>query len=450
MLRIEKLNSELLNKIYVLHKQSRKVVFDTREIRGGELFWALPGTKTHGNQYVNEALSKGAVGAISSDPTLSRENVIIVSDTLKTLQSYASWYRSRIRAKAIIGITGSSGKTTTRALTTHVLSGLYKVSQPEKNYNNHIGVPITILNTPEDIDFLVLELGANHIGEIEFLCHIARPTEGLITNIGRAHLEGFGSFEGVIKAKTELYRWIDSYGKTLYVNCDDQLLITQSSIIKTNKIYYGTKKGKVIGKIVSANPFLNIGIKKPADITFFTQLSGKYNLYNILAAVSIGLKHGIPLRLVAQRISTFQPVEMRSNLIKLGKNWLWFDAYNANPDSMLESLKSFAEFAKQNRLFIIGSMKELGKESLQLHRKILDFVLRIKNNDDEIICVGREWKDLMYVLQKNHIKWFDSANNKDFLNSLSQYKDKQYIFVKGSRENRLEVVANKLRELFSD
>ncbi len=450
MSKLQILNNHLIERIYNLHRKSRKVVFDTREIKGGELFWALPGSRTHGNSYIQEALSKGAIGAISSNQEFSQENIIIVQDTLKALQEYASWYRTRIKAKAVIGITGSSGKTTTRSLTAHVLSGLYKVSQPEKNYNNHIGVPIAILNTPEDIDFLVLELGANHIGEIEFLCSIARPTEGLITNIGRAHLEGFGSFQGVIKAKTELYKWIDSHGHTLYVNCDDPLLITQSSSIKANKIFYGTQKAKVIGRIIDAKPFLTIKFYKPFQITVTTQLAGRYNLYNILAAASIGLKHGIPLRIIANQISTFQPVEMRSNLIKAGNKWIWFDAYNANPDSMLASLESFIEFAQKNRLFIIGSMKELGEESFQLHEKILKFVINITSYGDEIICVGSEWKDLVNLLKANNIKWFESAEDKNLLNLLSQYKDKQAFFLKGSRDNKLELIANRLLELFSD
>ncbi len=447
---LQTLNSYLIERIYHLHRKSRKVVFDTREIKGGELFWALPGSRTHGNNYIQEALSKGAIGAISSNQEFSQENIINVPDTLKALQEYASWYRTRIKAKAVIGITGSSGKTTTRSLTAHVLSGLYKVSQPEKNYNNHIGVPITILNTPEDIDFLVLELGANHIGEIDFLCRIARPTEGLITNIGRAHLEGFGSFQGVIKAKTELYKWIDSHGQTVYVNCDDPLLVTQSSNIRSNKIFYGTQKGKVIGRIINAKPFLTIKFHKPFEITVPTQLAGQYNLYNILAAATIGSKHGIPLRIIANQISTFQPVEMRSNLIKAGNKWIWFDAYNANPDSMLASLKSFIEFAQTNRVFILGSMKELGKESFQLHEKILKFVINITSQGDEIICVGKEWKDLTTLFRTNNIKWFESAEDKNLLNLLSQYKDKQAFFLKGSRENKLELVADRLKELFSD
>ncbi|NPA33938.1 MAG: UDP-N-acetylmuramoyl-tripeptide--D-alanyl-D-alanine ligase [Chlorobi bacterium] len=451
MIQLEILNDNVVKKIYRLHSRSKKVVFDTREIEGGELFWALPGSKTHGDQFVQDALSKGAIGAICSDESLKQDNVIVVEDTLRALQEYASWYRSKLQTKAVIGITGSSGKTTTRALTAHVLSGLYRVSQPEKNYNNHIGVPITILNTPENIDFLVLELGANHIGEIEFLCQIARPTEGLITNIGRAHLEGFGSFEGVIRAKTELYKWINEHGSILYVNCDDPLLVAQSDVVKANKIYYGTQKGKVIGKIIGVNPYLRFKFLKPSEIDLLTNLAGKYNLYNILAAAAVGLRHGVPLRIVAKRIATFLPVEMRSNLIKMGESWIWFDAYNANPDSMLASLKSFVDFAKGNRLFIIGSMKELGDQSTQLHKKILDFVLSISTSNDEIVCVGDEWKKLEEPLANKQIKLFSSANDDFFLETVvNQMNSRKFIFIKGSRENKLELILNKLKELFAD
>ena len=445
------LSDEAIEKIWSLHRNSKKVVFDTREIKGGELFWALPGTRTHGNKYVNEALQKGAIGAICSDQSKTDlHNVVVVKDTLKALQQYATWYRKRIKAKAVIGVTGSSGKTTTRSLISHVLSSMYSVSQPERNFNNHIGVPITILNTPLNTDFLVLELGANHIGEIEFLCQIAQPTEGLITNIGRAHLEGFGSFEGVIQAKTELYRWIDQHGDTLYVNCEDALLINKSAKTRVNKIYYGVRSGKITARVISANPFLKIRFNKPFNISVNTQLAGKYNLYNMLAAAAVGLKHNIPLRIIAKQLATFRPVEMRSNLVKLKNTWVWYDAYNANPDSMLASLKSFTEIAPDNRLFVLGSMKELGKESARLHRKILEYVIKVMAPNDKIVCIGQEWTELLPELTSKGIHWSASLDSKIEKIILNLLKNRKYVFLKGSRENRLELVFQKIKELLAD
>ncbi|MBU2649959.1 MAG: UDP-N-acetylmuramoyl-tripeptide--D-alanyl-D-alanine ligase [Bacteroidetes bacterium] len=364
---------------------SGSISTDSRTIKGGEIFFAIRGDNYDGNRFAPNAIEKGAAIAVIDDAAYAVSNrYILVEDVLKSLQDLASHYRSRLSVP-IVALTGTNGKTTTKELITRVLQKKYKVSSTKGNLNNHIGVPLSILSIPQDAEIAVLEMGANHIGEIDFLCRIARPTHGLITNIGKAHLEGFGSQEGVIKAKSELFRYISETHGTLFVNNDDELLMDLSK--DKQRVTYGTSSKADIHAVIAAeDPFLQIKWDSPeGELHFTTSLYGIYNFQNILAAICTGQYFNVNAKDTADAIAGYIPENNRSQIVQTDNNLIFLDAYNANPSSMAQALNFFSMRKAKQKVIVLGDMLELGQESESEHRKVLDSV---KGKFNKVILCG--------------------------------------------------------------
>lgn len=371
------MSSYSIEKLYQLYVKHPHICTDTRRIVPDSIFVALKGSNFDANDFALAALEKGSAYAIIDNPIYEKDSrCILVKDTLETLQTLANFHRKQLSIP-IIGVTGTNGKTTTKELIRSVLSVKYKVYATEGNLNNHIGVPLTLLSIPQNAEIAIVEMGANHIGEIGDLCKIAEPDYGLITNIGKAHLEGFGSFEGVLKTKTDLYRWIKEVKGLLFVNADNPLLIEHSQGNK--RLLYGTRlPADILGRMRAELPFLRFDMEYSQDsVEVSSHLFGSYNLENALAASLIGLHFGLNLQEVKQGIEQYIPANGRSQLLKTLNNELIVDAYNANPSSMEASILSFISLNDQHQIYILGDMLELGKYSQDEHQKIVD---RLENS----------------------------------------------------------------------
>ena len=386
-----------IEKLYQLFCRFPVISTDTRKPVSDSIFFALRGEKFDGNFYANDALRKGAEYVIADDKAINRdERIIIVDDTLTTLQQLAAYHRSKISTR-IIAVTGSNGKTTTKDLICKVLSGKYKVCSTQGNLNNHIGVPLTILTIQSEDQFGVVEMGANHPGEIRNLCRIAQPGYGLITNIGRAHLEGFGSIEGVKKAKQELFEYLqDSKGK-VFVNCDDKMLMDMLRNFTGEMIRYGNCIESICsGKITGNNPFLNIqvntGNQNRNSFELQTRIPGEFNFENILAALTVGYYFDVNVKTMIAAINNYVPDQLRSQLVKTEYNTLFVDAYNANPTSMEMAIRNFQKNPDKNKILIIGEMAELGKTSVEEHVFLISLLKKLKGN--RIILVGKNFFEL--------------------------------------------------------
>ena len=376
-----------LQQIYSIFTKYRSVCTDSRKIKSGDLFFALKGDHFNGNIYANEAIAQGAVCAITDDPDLPQhENMIHVEDVLNCLQQLALHHRKTMKAK-VIGITGSNGKTTTKELLSAVLSTTFKTICTQGNLNNHIGVPLTLLSIAEDTEMAVVEMGANHQGEIRKLCSIAQPDLGLITNIGKAHLEGFGGLTGVINAKSELYAYIDDNGGKVFVNIDNPLLQTLS--VNIPRITYGSSlNANMYAEVISVDPYVNLRWEyKNNQSVVRTSLIGEYNAENIMAAIAIGSYLGVEKTRINEAVATYSPSNFRSQLIQTGHNRIIMDAYNANPVSMEAAIKNFSRFMSRNAWFIIGDMLELGTESDYEHAEILKLLTDL--DAEKVILVGK-------------------------------------------------------------
>jgi UDP-N-acetylmuramoyl-tripeptide--D-alanyl-D-alanine ligase len=372
--------------IYELFRKYPEISTDSRRIVPGSLFFAIRGENFDGNNFAYDALEKGASYAIIDNADKYYGNrTILVDNTITALQELASIHRDRVRAR-IIGITGSNGKTTTKELIGRVLSSEYKIIATAGNLNNHIGVPLTVLSINPETDFAIVEMGANHPGEIAHLCQIAKPGFGIITNIGKAHLEGFGSFEGVLKAKSELYDYIRQHNGLVFINKDNHLLVNLSGGL--NLSFYGTGNDVACkGEITGREPWLTVkwtAGNRSGSIN--SQLLGDYNFENILAAVNIGLHFGISPGNIDNSIGSYSPDNNRSQWLNTGRNMLILDAYNANPSSMKAALDNFHNMVADSKTVILGDMMELGEHSLAEHREILSFARRYAFN--EIILIG--------------------------------------------------------------
>ncbi|HOX76846.1 MAG TPA: UDP-N-acetylmuramoyl-tripeptide--D-alanyl-D-alanine ligase [Bacteroidales bacterium] len=424
--------------IYALFQKHPGISTDSRDIRPGTLFFAIRGSHFDGNRFANDALNNGAAYAIVDDPdSVSDQRYILVDDTLATLQEIAMIHRSGIRAK-VIGITGSNGKTTTKELTSRVLSNGYNTLATKGNFNNHIGVPLTVLSITPQTQLAVIEMGANHPGEIAALCQVARPDYGIITNIGKAHLEGFGSYDGVIKAKSELYDFLRTSGGTAIVNQDDPLLIKLSKGLNT--IFYGSgEEARCYGRIIKETPFL--GLEWSAGNisgSTFTQLTGTYNFGNILAAICAGVTFDIEPQKIDEAVSSYLPDNNRSQWLITKFNTLILDAYNANPSSMSAALMNFSTLEGKSKVAILGDMMELGIQSAEEHAAIVSLARRLKI--DEIILVGEQFTavspcdgERCFPDTEQAAKWIE-------MNPLRG----KTILIKGSRKMHLEKLANLL------
>jgi len=380
-----------MNKIKELYHHflsSNGVITDSRENVTNKIFFALSGENFNGNKFADDALKNGAKLCVINDPAyITDEKCYSVNDVLATLQELASHHRKESKA-TVLAITGSNGKTTTKELISSVLGSYIDIISTEGNYNNHIGVPLTLLNIKSSTKIAVVEMGANHIGEINKLCEIAQPDVGIITNIGKAHLEGFGSFEGVIMAKNELYTYIKNNKGKIIINKDDSLLNKLSD--KILQFTYGKNNADVEGEITEYNPFLKLKWGTGHDIIECnTQLYGKYNFDNIMAAIACGLFFNVPPRKINTAIENYIPKNNRSQQIKTTNNSIILDAYNANPTSMNGAIVSFAKSNFKNPLLILGDMFELGEYSLSEHQEIVN--LLINKNFENVILVGNDF-----------------------------------------------------------
>lgn len=362
-----------LKEIYNVYQRHPLAVTDSRKIKQNCIFFALKGENFNGNQFAREAIQKGAVVAVIDEKEYEVPGkTIVVENVLQSLQALANFHRKKLGIP-ILGITGSNGKTTTKELIASVLAQKFKIKFTEGNLNNHIGVPLTLLNMDKTTEFGIVEMGANHPGEIAELSAIADPDYGIITNIGKAHLEGFGSFEGVKKTKSELYWHVDRKEGTLFFNADNPILSELAKKLK-NSVSFGTKNADFTGELVSSPPFVHVKANFPKGVLYLnTNLTGSYNLENIMAAACIGNFFGVDPLKIQKALKEYQPSNNRSQLIQKGDLKIVMDAYNANPTSMQASIKSFLSgFSHQeNTAVILGDMLELGEYAIREHTEML-------------------------------------------------------------------------------
>ncbi len=405
------------------------VTTDTRMCREGMMFFALKGENFDGNKYASEALDAGCIAAVVDDTSLEGQtNIIVVNDVLETLQGLAREYRRTLDIP-VLGLTGSNGKTTTKELTTSVLAEKYRVHATKGNLNNHIGVPLTILSAPKDIELLVVEMGANHIGEITALCSIAEPTHGLITNIGRAHLEGFGGIEGVKKGKGELFDFLRDTGGLAFVNANHEALLEISNGLKCS--YYGNSEHEPQASFVegASRSFVWSEGGKTSE-ALPVQLEGDYNLDNITTAITVGLFFDVDRDAIGKAISNYSPTNNRSQTTSTEHNTILLDAYNANPSSMTGALESFAKNIEGDKLVVLGDMRELGMYSHEAHKEIVALSDRLGL---EGVFVGEEF----YAVNDGSGRFFANTEDLRKVWEVEIIKDKT-ILLKGSRGMRME------------
>ncbi len=416
--------------LYKLYQQNPSVQTDTRKLKNGDIFFALKGPSFNGNHFAKQALDAGAVNVVlDEDPGFKDERIFMTDDVLTSLQQLAKHHRKQF-AIPFIGITGSNGKTTTKELIHAVLSSTYRTYTTEGNLNNHIGIPLTILKVRSDAEIAVIEMGANHLFEIKGYCEYALPTHGLITNCGKAHLEGFGSVEGVRKAKGELYDHLRENKGTVFVNADDEVLMKMSEGIAEVKTY--GNNGSIKGEIVhEADAFLKVKTSGDVSIKIATNLVGGYNLYNVLAAVAIGNYFKVDKEKIRTSIENYLPSNSRSQLIKLGPNSVILDAYNANPSSMNVAIENFASIPGANKTLIIGAMAELGEDSEIEHRAVISLIEKYKW--DNVVLVGKGFKDL------SAFTWFENSDEAANWFKNSGIKNGM-ILIKGSNSQKMEKV----------
>lgn len=429
-----------INSLYNSYLESRTITTDSRHTPTGSIYFALKGDRFDGNDFALAALKSGCALAVVDDERLkNKSGCFWVPNALKTLQNLATHHRVQSGMK-VLGITGTNGKTTTKELVAAVLSKKYKVGFTQGNLNNHIGVPLTLLSIPHDADFAVVEMGANHLNEISFLCDIAQPDWGLITNVGKAHLEGFGSFEGVMKAKAELYAYLKKHRKPIFVHADNPLLIQMLATQTVPLIKYGTSATDfIVGSNVKATPLLQFQWRSAglAEQKVAMQLLGLYNFENALAAVAVGRYFDVSADEMNSALAEYQPKNHRSQIVKTERNTILLDAYNANPTSMAAALDNFEAAEFSNKVVVLGEMKELGSESESEHLKLIHRLI----NNPSIRCflVGSEFHHLLPSNER--FVWFSKVD--ELCNHLQkQTVLNSYILVKGSRANKLEEVVN--------
>lgn len=420
--------------LYNLYLNHRKISTDSRNITPGCLFFALRGENFNGNLFALEAIEKGAVASVTDqDLPYSHPMIFRVDDALQTLQQLAGYHRMQSGFK-ILAITGSNGKTTTKELCREVLSKKFRVFATEGNLNNHIGVPLTLLSMNGNIEVGIVEMGANHPGEIAALCEIALPDCGLITNVGKAHLEGFGGIDGVAKAKGELFRHLMENGKTIFLNKGNSFLIPQVPESYAHTVVYNGPGG-IIAERVSGDPFLNLRLTLQGEqMEISTHLVGSYNAENVLAACAVGLYFGIAPESAAEAVSAYRPSNNRSQLIDTGKNRVIMDAYNANPSSMSASITEFLRFEEKNKMLILGEMREVGDSSTQEHENIISNLK--EKGAGNVICMGKAFENAARNAGYKHAGTIDQL-----IQMLTNDPPSGcLILIKGSRSNRLEKI----------
>ncbi|WP_024772029.1 UDP-N-acetylmuramoyl-tripeptide--D-alanyl-D-alanine ligase [Aquimarina macrocephali] len=423
-----------ITQIHQLFLASSGVCTDTRKIEHNVIFFALKGENFNGNTYAQKALEHGAAYAIIDEVAFkTTEKHILVDDVLKTLQNLASFHRQYLNIP-IIALTGSNGKTTTKELINSVLSSSFKTTATKGNLNNHIGVPLTLLSMTKETQIGIVEMGANHLGEIAFLCSIATPDYGYITNIGKAHLEGFGSIEGVLKGKTELYDYLKKHDKLVFLNLEDKKLVNASSEIRTYSFSQSNTSDTII-KLTDTNP--NVIISFQGD-TIHSNLIGQYNFTNIAAAIAIGSYFKISLDKIKGAIESYTPTNNRSQIIKKGNHTIILDAYNANPTSMEAAINNLAQLQYDTKIVFLGDMFELGDDASLEHQKIVDRISDTETN--EIYLIGSHF--FTTKCTNPNVRKFKSYEDLETSWSLKNQKD--VILIKGSRGMKLERILDLL------
>ncbi len=400
----------------------------------------MKGENFDGNRFAASALEAGASFAVVDSPAVAKDKrFILVKNVLETLQQLAAFHREEL-GLPVIAITGTNGKTTTKELVAAVLSKKYQVEYTRGNLNNHIGVPLTLLSMTAETDIGIVEMGANHPGEIDFLCRIARPGYGLITNVGKAHLEGFGSFEGVVRTKSELYRFLEEQNGLVFVNGGNEILLgSAGNILK--KVRYGTAKDNYQrGEVAGSIPFLQVKAWfRDQELLVPTHLVGDYNLENVLAATAVGRYFGVEPSLIRDAIESYTPSNNRSQYMKAGSNEIIMDAYNANPSSMQASIANFLTLPQPGKLIILGDMLELGDAAAGEHQQIINY-LSTSVQHGVLLC-GPIFHNTS--LPPGFLSFPDRAALMDYLRANPPVEN--LILIKGSRGMQLE----KLIELFN-
>ena len=420
--------------LYDLFIHNPQITTDSRNCPKGSIFFALKGDKFDGNQYAGKALASGCVYAVIDNPDYYiGERTILVDNVLKTLQQLAHHHR-KVLGLPIIGITGTNGKTTTKELLAAVLSTKFNLLYTEGNFNNHIGVPLTLLRLTHDHEMAVIEMGASHPGDIKELVDIVHPNYGIITNVGRAHLEGFGSFEGVIRTKGELYDYIRRSKGKIFIKKENEYL--QSIAKGIEQITYGNGNDAFAsGQVVSCDPFLVFNWKQQGKLhTVETHMIGSYNLDNVLAAVAVGRFFKIPAERISRAIAAYEPTNNRSQFKKTDNNELIIDAYNANPSSMKVALDNFITMPVQPKAIILGDMRELGPTSDELHAEVVEQIK--KGQFDKVFLCGEHFS-------KVGKEFSPFATTEAMVEELRKQPLKGYhILIKGSHSMGLEKLAD--------
>jgi len=421
-----------IDHIYQLFEQSSGVCTDTRSLDENQLFFALKGPSFNGDDFALKAIKNGALYAIVSEHCKEKNDKIIpVSDPLKTLQDLAKFHRDRLEIP-VIGLTGSNGKTTTKELINAVLSSEYKTLCTQGNLNNHIGVPLTLLELQPSHEIAIIEMGANHQGEIAELCRIANPNLGLITNFGKAHLEGFGTIEGVIKGKSELYEHLIHVGGVIFFNEEDSIQKERLATYDNRSSYGLVEEADTYLELLQTAPTLTL---KWENLELSSSLFGEYNALNIAAALAIASFFEVDPTSVQKSINNYQAKQMRSEVRTINGKQLFLDAYNANPSSLKVSLETFKSLNWENTALVIGDMFELGEEAEKEHRAIVDLIIAL--GFDKVYLVGKHFQ------QTNHpFKGFETTT--DLLENFPESLRDKNIYLKASRSMTLEKVLDKL------
>jgi UDP-N-acetylmuramoyl-tripeptide--D-alanyl-D-alanine ligase len=423
---------EALYEIFVAHPS---VQTDTRRLQPGDVFFALKGPSFNGNAFAAAALEAGAAYAVVDEPAHQvNDRCLLVGDALQALQELARHHRRQFRIP-FLAITGSNGKTTTKELITAVLRRKFKTCATVGNLNNHIGVPLTLLSMPRDAAFAVVEMGANHRGEIASYCRIAEPTHGLITNVGKAHIEGFGGEEGVRLGKGELFDYLREHGGTVYRNADLGYLEEMATGI-ARQITYGEGDADYEGSAEMEGLFLKVRLRKPSEATLHTRLVGAYNFANVMSAVAVGMSQGIGMEDLRTALESYFPDNSRSQWLQRGSNQIILDAYNANPTSMKAAIENFAAMDLPNKRLWIGAMKEMGAASEEEHRRLLAFADRYPW--DELLLVGEEFR----AMKAGRLWFSSSAEAAEYVRTHPPAHAS--ILLKGSRGSRMEAMLEAL------
>jgi UDP-N-acetylmuramoyl-tripeptide--D-alanyl-D-alanine ligase len=423
----------LIQELYAIYLQHPSIQTDTRKLKKGDIFVALKGPNFNGNLFAKHALDAGAAFVVVDEAVdLKDERIIQTTDALATLQELAKYHRQQFNIP-FIAVTGSNGKTTTKELIHEVLFATFKTYTTKGNLNNHIGIPITILSVQKDAQIAVIEMGANHQKEIEGYCAYTMPTHGIITNVGKAHLEGFGGEEGVKKGKGELFDYLSANKGTAFIMNDYAYLKEMSKGVPV-VITYGTQDADITGEVINNHAeFLGVTITKGMELTSIeTKLVGDYNLPNVLAAIAIGHYFKVPQEKIQHALEHYIPSNSRSQLIEKDSNKIILDAYNANPSSMKAAIENFAKMEGNDKVLLLGAMMELGDESVAEHHALLDMI------------ANYEWKSVVLVgadfskIKNPYINFTNSTEAKDWYQQ-QHFKDAT-ILIKGSRSVQMEKV----------